>query len=299
MKPYITKAFIFILGFTLSRCPLWLLRLSVNTLASTALCLLGERKDLAEKNIKGSFPSISRHEVAQLSYRSFKRTIEQGLLAFAWPHLNPKRIVKLFSINEKNKRLLSENQNPELGVLWMIPHFCHAETISLIPYYVPNLEVYALYRPLRNETFDRFVKRSRERFGVKTIDRKDGGMLKALRVLKRNKVLAMLFDQNAGGAGTRMKFLGRECSCTTLPDILHKKYKPKVLFVYTTRIGFWRSTIEVEQMSPLADNEMVIQKANSWLEGKLRYNRNLRESWLWMHQRWKPGSGKPKTSIND
>lgn len=238
-------------------------------------------------------------EVAQLVFTSCKRTIEQGLLAFAWPYLGTERITRLFPINEKSKRILSSKQNGELGVLWMIPHFCHAETISLIPHYFANQEVHALYRPLKNETFDRFVKRSRERFGMKTIDRKDGGMLKTLRVLKRNRVLAMLFDQNAGGAGTRMKFLGRECSCTTLPDILHEKYNPKVLFIYTRRIGFWRSTIEVEEMSPLKEKEMLIQKANSWLEGKLRNDRNLRESWLWMHQRWKPGSGKPKIRADD
>jgi lauroyl/myristoyl acyltransferase len=58
----------------------------------------------------------------------------------------------------------------------------------------------------------------------------------------------MLFDQNAGGAGTRMKFMGRECSCTTLPDILFQKFKPKVLFVYTKRTAFWSSSIEVEEM---------------------------------------------------
>ena len=54
-------------------------------------------------------------------------------------------------------------------------------------------------------------------------------MLKTLKVLKRGETLAMLFDQNAGGAGTRLSFMGRECSCTTLPDILDQKYKPRIL----------------------------------------------------------------------
>ena len=66
------------------------------------------------------------------------------------------------------------------------------------------------------QTFDDFVKKSRQRFGVRTIDRKDGGMLKTLRVLKKGEILAMLFDQNAGAAGTRLPFMGTDCSCTTL-----------------------------------------------------------------------------------
>ena len=47
-------------------------------------------------------------------------------------------------------------------------------------------------------------------------------------------------------------------------------------------------------MPPLSDGQLVIERANIWLERKLRHNKQLRESWLWMHQRWKPGAGKPR-----
>ena len=177
------------------------------------------------------------------------------------------------------------------GILWLIPHFCHADALSFLQ---PKSQVNALYRPLRNSAFDDFVKKSRERFGVRTIDRKDGGMLKTLKVLKKGETLAMLFDQNAGGAGTRLSFMGRECSCTTLPDILYNKYKPKVLFVYTRRTGFWKSIFEVEEMGELETDKLVIEKANKWLDNKLRNDSNLRTSWLWMHQRWKPNVGQPR-----
>ena len=139
-----------------------------------------------------------------------------------------------------------------------------------------------------------FIKSSRERFGMRTIDRKNGGMLKTLKVLKKGNTLIMLFDQNAGGAGTLIDFMGRQCSCTTLPDILFDKYKPKVLFVYTRRTGFWESTIEVEAMDDLKETELVIEQANFWLEKKLREDQALCESWLWLHQRWKPNVGQPR-----
>ena len=74
-----------------------------------------------------------------------------------------------------------------------------------------------------------------------------------------------------------------ECSCTTLPDILYEKYKPSILFVYTKRVSFWKSEIMVEQMDALMDGELVIEKANKWLEQKLKTDKTLRESWLWTH----------------
>ena len=50
----------------------------------------------------------------------------------------------------------------------------------------------------------------------------------------------------------------------------------------------------VEQMDALMDGELVIEKANKWLEQKLKTDKTLRESWLWTHQRWKPGAGQPR-----
>ena len=226
-----------------------------------------------------------------MSVKTINRTIEQGLLIFAWPFLSENRIKRSFPISSVSCVKLNRKNNSGSGILWLIPHFCHADAISFLK---PEIRVNALYRPLRNPVFDDFVKKSRQRFGVRTIDRKDGGMLKTLKVLKKGEILAMLFDQNAGGAGTRLSFMGRECSCTTLPDILNEKFKPRILFVYTRRIGFWRSSIEVEEIESLNDGQLLIERANVWLEEKLRDDKQLQESWLWMHQRWKPGAGQPR-----
>lgn len=249
---------------------------------------MGSRRKLAKQNLKLAFPELGYWGLNITSLKTISRTIEQGLLVFAWPFLSEKRIKRSFTISTLSLEKLNRINNSGSGILWLIPHFCHADALSSLR---PNLQVNALYRPLRNYAFDSFLKKSRQRFGVRTIDRKDGGMLKTLKVLKKGEILAMLFDQNAGRAGTRLPFLGRECSCTTLPDLLNEKYKTSILFVYTKRIGFWKSIVEVEEMSALNDDELVIEKANEWLENKLRNDSNLRTSWLWMHQRWRPNVG--------
>ena len=101
----------------------------------------------------------------------------------------------------------------------------------------------------------------------------------------------MLFDQNGRRSRYQTHIYEKGMSCTTLPDILYEKYKPKVLFVYTRRTGFWQSSLNVEEMDELKDGELLIEKANRWLEFKLRNDKLLRETWLWMHQRWKSGVG--------
>ena len=260
-------------------------------LSISAYLFLASRRKLVKRNLQIAFPELSYWQLKVISVKTINRTIEQGLLVFAWPLLSENRIKRSFPISTVSLEKLNRLNNSGSGILWLIPHFCHADALSFLK---PKSQVNALYRPLRNPVFDDFVKKSRQRFGVKTIDRKDGGMLKTLKVLKRGHTLAMLFDQNAGGAGTRLPFMGTDCSCTTLPDILYIKYKPKVLFVYTRRTGFWKSTFEVEEMGELETDKLVIEKANEWLEDKLRNDSNLRTSWLWMHQRWKPNVGQPR-----
>ena len=213
---------------------------------------MSSRRRLVACNLSCAFPSFDRFEVSLLTFTTIRRTIEQGLLGFAWPFLSKHRIHKLFSIDPKSTDLLLRASQSPNGTLWLIPHFCHADALSFLPEKLSGAnEIFALYRPLKNPVFDNFVRTSRKRFGVHTIDRKDGGMLKTLKVLKSGETLAMLFDQNAGAAGTRLPFMGRECSCTTLPDILNEKYQPCILFVYTKRISFWASSIEADAVRVL------------------------------------------------
>ncbi len=287
------KASINIFGKLIYYLPHCILHFWCYLLAILFLVFQKKRRLLLYQNLRGCFPQHKSFELSRIGIISTARTIEQGLLLFAWPNLSSKRLKKMFQLSSDHESKLKAKVQSMNGCLWLIPHFCHADALSILPHYMgENHHVNALYRPLGNPILNNFLRTSRERFGVSTIDRKRGGMLRTLRVLKKGNILAMLFDQNAGGAGTRMQFMGKECSCTGLPDILYEKYKPRILFVYTRRIGFWKSQIQVEEMDHPEKGKLVIEHANKWLEDKLKQDVALCETWLWLHQRWKPLVGK-------
>jgi heptosyltransferase-2 len=292
------KALIITLGKLLSFLPVFVILTGSYILALLFLVIKWKRSTLLINNLRHSFPSYAILKVIWIAIVSTARSIEQGLLVLAWPNCSLDCLKKKFTISCEYRSILSNSLSKGNGCMWLIPHFCHADALSFLGHFVDDKnEIHTLYRPFKNKEINEFVKKSRERFGVKTINRKSGGLLKILRVLKKNKTVAMLFDQNAGGAGTRIKFMGRECSCTTLPDILYQKFKPKVLFVYTKRTAFWASSIEVEEMGDLSDGQLVIERANDWLEQKLRDDKVLRASWLWLHQRWRPGVGQIRQGV--
>tara|TARA_X000000950_G_C13758938_1_gene595957 strand:+ start:201 stop:545 length:345 start_codon:yes stop_codon:yes gene_type:complete len=104
--------------------------------------------------------------------------------------------------------------------------------------------------------------------------------------MKRKETLIILFDQNAGKPGRILDFFDKPCSCTTLPDILHKKFNPRFFIVYTHRKSYLRSDIKFKEIHP-SGNESPIVIANRWLEEMLTIDSAIRESWLWLHDRWK------------
>lgn len=65
-------------------------------------------------------------------------------------------------------------------------------------------------------------KKSRQRFGIEMLSRRDG-ILDAVKILKNNGCVAVLFDQNAGGAGCESLLFDRLCYTSELAGILTEK----------------------------------------------------------------------------
>ena len=50
-------------------------------------------------------------------------------------------------------------------------------------------------------------------------------------------------------------------------------------------------------MDALRDGELIIEKANNWLEIKLKSDKTLFQTWLWTHRRWKTDAGQPRKGL--
>lgn len=293
MKVFTKISLLNSLGFLIAVCPLFIIDSLARVLVSIYLFLPTRRKELTRKNIDKAFPGNTKSETDKLIFDSCRLSLEQGLLALAWSFIPASKIISRFTLPAESENVLLNASNSGRGVLWLIPHFCHADSISLLPFYLGgSKKIHALYRPLKNDVLDRFIRKARGRFNLSLIGRKNGGLIKAMHKVKCSETLALLFDQNAGATGTRMNFMQRECSCTTLPDIISARFEPVVLMVYTCRVGFFKSQIHAEEIGVIGDKESVMIRANVWLEDKLRNDPIARKSWLWMHNRWKPGAGK-------
>lgn len=239
----------------------------------------------AHSNISHAFPDMPRSERRKTAFESARRMVEMALFVLASPHLSDENlrsriIISDFVLEELKRR----GQNPESTVL-MIPHFAMMETITMFPVLVdektPPTGVF--YRPFDIDSLEKWVKTSRQRFGIELLSRKKG-LFSALKFLRQKGCVAVLFDQKAY-QGSWTLLLDRICMTTELPGILVENTKSVCGAFWATRTGFWSSRIDGVFFKGKNKEEITLE-GNEWLSEKLRSDETARYDWLWLHRRW-------------
>ncbi len=240
---------------------------------------------IAHSNIHHAFPDMSLAERKKIALESCKRMVEMALFVLASPYLSKENLRSRIELSDNVLNELKKlAEKPEPTVL-MIPHFAMMETITMFPILVdiPTPRAGVFYRPFDNAGLESWVKSSRQRFGVELISRKKG-TLHAVRFLRNNGCVAVLFDQKIW-AGVKTITLDRICNTSILAGTLAESAKAGVGAFWATRTGFWRSRVDCQRFSGKTVEEITCE-GDKWLSEKLRSDPIARYDWLWLHKRW-------------
>jgi len=275
-------------GWFLARCPEALSRALAALLGDLIYFLPTRRRWTVLANLHHAFPEMTERQRRRVARKSCRRAVELGLLLFVSPHFSKDQLAKRFQIDAYFEGELNKNgEDPEPAVA-VVPHLCLMESLTLLPMLTrgPCPKITTIYRPLKQRAIEDWVLRTRQRFGMRLLSRKDG-FAEAMKMLRAGNVVAILFDQNAGNTGVLSTFQGRICSSTELPGMLAVKFKARYVAVWTERTGFWRGVLKMEDLPrPSSANEGIFS-ANQWFEKKLQDESAFRTDWLWLHDRWR------------
>lgn len=292
------KHFLNILGFIISKLPERFIEFICRAVAFLICKFPNKRTHTTLANLYHCFPELIESQRKRIAFESAARMVEMAFFVIASPHMPISALKKRVVISDEVKEKLAEfSANPRPVVL-MVPHFAMMETITMFPLLseinLPKTGVF--YRPFDNKGMEDWIRYSRSRFGIEMMSRKDG-MLSAIKMLRENACVAVLFDQNAGNAGAESLFFGKVCSTSELAGILADKTNADVGIFYASRTGFWRSEIRGELLNEKGV-ENITAGANEWLENKLRSDNAARMDWLWFHNRWKRHTLSIRTNKN-
>ncbi|HTZ22277.1 MAG TPA: hypothetical protein VMC06_15445, partial [Opitutaceae bacterium] len=282
------KLLLTFLGWKLAHTPEMLLRGISALVGDAVFFLLPRRRRIVLSNLSHAFPDRPRAWQHRVGRASCRRLVETGLFSLAAPFLSEARMRKILCLSPDLVAAIAEHQDNPRATLFCAPHIAYWEAQTAMALLLPKPfpEFGIIYRPLDNAAADAFVKRSRERFGMRLLSRK-AGFQEALHILRRQGLVGVLFDQNAGLQGALTTLLGRVCSTTELPGLMAEKYSGLVYGVYPRRLDFWRIEIDAVPVPTDGTSSGATIALNRWLEGLLAGDENICASWLWSHDRWR------------
>ena len=244
---------------------------------------LGIRREVARNQIRKVFPGLGHPAVNDLLrrlYRNMGLTIAEIYLLD-----DEKQVANCYMTGREH---IDQAFAHGRGVLLATGHFGNWEAARVFPRF--GIPTSVVVKKQHNDYFDRFNNAVRATFGVKMIDFRSG-LRDIIANLRKNELVAILSDQNAGKSGLIMDFLGFPASHYKGLAKLSLHYKVPIVPGFALRMNDGRINFSFEEAiyhPELEDTEenyrIVLTEVNQVIE---KYIRNYPEQWFWVHKRWK------------
>ncbi len=258
------------------------------SLGSFAFTVLKLRRDVAMRNLErvfgDRFDRETLFEIARESYRNFGRmTFEYA----RFPRLTQRDIERLITLTggEHLDAALARGK----GAILVAGHFGNWEILSTLA--SRGYPMTLLVGEQHNILVDGLMNRLRGRFGVEIVP-VTGNLMGVLRALRRNRVVAMLSDQNAGKNGVFVDFLGKPASTPYGPGRMAAGTGAALLPVSVVSRGAGAHEIVVSEAIALPSEDLPLdERVRIFTQGYTtefeRLIRQYPDHYFWMHRRWK------------
>ena len=122
-KELFMTSILHIFGFAIRRTPKSILLLFCLCISFLCLASIPSRRKIIFDNLRKSFPEENTIWLLFTALKSAMRTIEQGLLSLAMPHMTRHELKKSFSMGDKCQSILTKLSTDNKPCLFLIPHF--------------------------------------------------------------------------------------------------------------------------------------------------------------------------------
>lgn len=252
-------------------------------------CIWLLRRKIILNNLQQAFPEKPAEWWEKIGKLSCQRTAEMSLFGIASASLSEKELHSRIKVDSSILAGPNRLNNPERGTVCFVPHFSLMEmmtTIRLFDVSLAERNWVTLYRPLDLASAENWIKKSRERFGMKLVSRREG-FGRTMETVRQGGIACILFDQNTF-QGIPLKFLNRTCAVTNLPGIIVQRFQADARIFWAQRTGFWRCKLLSFELKS-KDSTALTEESNAWLAQQLQSSDDICADWLWAHNRWKSG----------
>jgi KDO2-lipid IV(A) lauroyltransferase len=283
---FLVGLFIYFLSLLLGILPFFILYLFSDFLSFFLYRIIRYRRDVVEQNLRLCFPDKPVAEINRLTkafYKNLSDVTIEGIKAFT---MSRRQVLKRHSL--VNTGFLDDAFKEGKSVIACVAHYTNWEWGSMSGGPQVDHNYIVMYKPLANKWVDRYVRRSRAKFGAKL-----ASIFETARVFRdevpKTSIFVLAADQSPSNLNKAIwiDFLGIETAFLHGPEFYARKYDLPVAFVDIQRVkrGYYELTFSwlTKEPKSLKSGE-ITQLYASRIEASIR---KQPENWLWSHRRWK------------
>ena len=216
-----------------SRQPIQISRFIARALAGLVnLLKLSKTSDTIRLNLQIALPELTSEQHEQIIQRAIRNELTSYFEFFSiWGADNKKNIARIHSIT--GEQLLKDALKAPEGLVLIVPHFGTWEIMNA--YLAQFTQMTILYKPVKNEAANQFVRAARSREQANLVPTDESGVRQIFKALKQGGTTVILPDHTPNVGGEMIPYFGVPLATSNLSAKLIQKTKAKTLFLYAMR----------------------------------------------------------------
>jgi KDO2-lipid IV(A) lauroyltransferase len=292
MKFRFRRYFLYYLGrvaaFLVYLLPLRISVAMARLVSRAAFWCLPKYRRITIENLKTAFGrGKTDGEIRRIARRVFENLGMVAVELINFPKISAANIDRFVTI--KGTDILEAAFRKGKGVIILTGHFGNWELLAMT-LRVKGYPGVAIGRRIYFHKYDKYLNRLRKLHDVNIIYR-DESPKKILRVLKDNKIMGILADQDVDSVdGVFVNFFDRPAYTPTAPVALAMATGAEIIPSFMIRRGL-RHTFIMEKPVELVDTGDktydMVRNTQAWSDIFESYIKRYPEQWVWVHRRWK------------
>ena len=247
-------------------------------IASILYHYIPKRKKVAIKNLKTAFPECSDTWIQNTLKKCYKFLCYNFIQFLAFP-----KSTDSIKIQINGQETLDNELEKGKGVILISAHFGAWEILGHW-LGMNNYPLRGVAQRQKNKGANKFFEEKRQLSGIKHIYRKVG-MDVLYNILKENKILGLVSDQDAKNKGIFVNFFNTPASTHKGAAIFHLNTSAPMIFGLCIQTGFQEYKIELIPIIPVNNTiEDITKQYTLTLEKIIR---KYPDQYFWFHNRWK------------
>jgi KDO2-lipid IV(A) lauroyltransferase len=266
--------------------PLSAVRRTGDVLGLILFHIVRVRREVTFDQLKRAFPEKTGEEIDACARKCYKNLSRVAVEAVRLSGAGPGELNPLFRV--KGKGHLDEALEGGKGLVVVTFHLGNWELMGA---YMARLgyPLSVVGQRIHNPFIDRMIEDLRSCAGMEVIYR-SRAVKDSIRALRRNRIVAILADQDAHENGVFVPFFGRSASTPRGPAVIAMHCDAPAVMAFMIRDKDGNYDISIEPIPYERDRELEagIEKFTRTFTSRLEdFVRSHPEQWLWLHRRWK------------